>query len=620
MSVKRIHPDNWVPADGLELEPNAMTVVKSSENYLVVAGPGAGKTELLAQRASFLLQTNQCKYPHRILAISFKRDAAFNLKNRVTQRCGTELSQRFESLTFDAFAKQIVDRFGKGLPIEFQIPQDYDVLLNESPIHELYRAEDINYYSTHQRNEILNWHTSDQLSFAATSNEGRLRANVWNRLLKSPNARLSFRMISRLAELIINSNPLLKEYLQRTYHYVFLDEFQDTTDLQYDLFKSCFLGSKSCYTAVGDDKQRIMVWAGARATVFNDYKTDARAKELPLEMNFRSAPKLIELQNYLVEALLGKTEKSIPSTKWPEGHGECHFWVFKDPENEKKVLLKEVKGWIDSGTEPRDICILVKQQLGKYAGEIIEYFRQHGVKARDESQFQSILTEEISIYIISTLRLVFKKKDVDAKQSAISFLNAIHTEFKDEQLLILESLYHKFLSSLRKEFAFTTITDVLAEKLVDKIIAHAGIERIKGTFIYYKKGTYLNEIIKSLKDELKSQILFGGDMIETLNALVGIDTIPVMTIHKSKGLEYQTVIFLGLEDSAFWNYSNQPDEDKRSFFVALSRAKERVVITFSKKREGRYGKQENQTLSSIQEVYAVLNSSGLVEMNSRENG
>ncbi len=117
--MKLIKINEWVPADGMTLEKNADNVATKIENNLVVAGPGAGKTELLAQKACFLLQTNSCKFPHKILAISFKRDAAYNLKERVRLRCGNELASKFDSLTFDSFAKQLVDRFKHALPEEY---------------------------------------------------------------------------------------------------------------------------------------------------------------------------------------------------------------------------------------------------------------------------------------------------------------------------------------------------------------------------------------------------------------------------------------------------------------------------------------------------------------------
>ena len=104
--------EEWQPADGLTLEPNALRAAKESDRCLALtAGPGAGKTEMLAQRADFLLRTGTCRYPKRILAISFKVDASRNLKERVERRCGSALASRFDSYTFHAFAKRIIDRF-----------------------------------------------------------------------------------------------------------------------------------------------------------------------------------------------------------------------------------------------------------------------------------------------------------------------------------------------------------------------------------------------------------------------------------------------------------------------------------------------------------------------------
>lgn len=115
----------WVPQD-VTLEPTAHTVATSEASACVVAGPGAGKTELLAQRACYLLQTGTCPNPKRILAISFKRDAARTLRERVERRAG-EFSVRFESYTFDAFAKSLLDRFLVCLPTQWRPPADYKI-------------------------------------------------------------------------------------------------------------------------------------------------------------------------------------------------------------------------------------------------------------------------------------------------------------------------------------------------------------------------------------------------------------------------------------------------------------------------------------------------------------
>ena len=131
--MKIVHPDKWLPCDGITLEEAANTAVRCSDRHvLVIAGPGAGKTELLAQKAAFLFQTNRCRNPQKILAISFKTDAAENLKERVDQRCGAEIKGRFVSMTYDAFAKSILDHFMYALPESLRPLPDYLVNDNDT--------------------------------------------------------------------------------------------------------------------------------------------------------------------------------------------------------------------------------------------------------------------------------------------------------------------------------------------------------------------------------------------------------------------------------------------------------------------------------------------------------
>ena len=122
-------PQEWRPTGISELEEAAWEVLRSSGNKVVIAGPGAGKTELLAQRACYLLQTGIVRSDKRILAISFKRDAAKNLKDRVGQRCDYEDATRFDSFTFDAFAKGLLDRFYPALAETWRPSTDYEIFL-----------------------------------------------------------------------------------------------------------------------------------------------------------------------------------------------------------------------------------------------------------------------------------------------------------------------------------------------------------------------------------------------------------------------------------------------------------------------------------------------------------
>jgi len=173
-----IRADQWHPVDGLVLEPNAMTAaMMSDKNVVVAAGPGAGKTELLAQRADFLLRTGQCPYPRRILAVSFKVDAARNLRERVRCRSGPQLAARFDSFTFHAFAKRLIDNFRPALTGHNALNPDYR-------IDSVTRIE------------------GEQITFAD---------------------------LVPLALEIVETNVYARGGIRQTYSHVFLDEFQDCT-------------------------------------------------------------------------------------------------------------------------------------------------------------------------------------------------------------------------------------------------------------------------------------------------------------------------------------------------------------------------------------------------------
>lgn len=598
--------ENWEPSDNMKLEDNALITAKSDYNTLVVAGPGAGKTELLAQRASFLLETNKCVYPKRILAISFKRDAAYNLKTRVEKRCGEKLSKRFDSLTFDAFSKLILDQFYRGLPKDYKINYPYDVVLNEKDLlYDIYRGIDNDFFHTHI-SKLLDFH-NEVLPINKTSDENKIKFEAWKKLLEKKSSGLSFKMIMRLSQLIINSNPKLKSYLQKTYSHVFLDEFQDTTFLQFDFLNSCFQDCNTVFTAVGDDKQRIMLWAGAKPDIFDAYIKEYKAKDLFLEMNFRSAPKLVELQNHLISKLLNKTDLVKASSKWDKDKGEAYVWIYENQQKEKEHLFEEVKSWIkNEGLNPRDICILVKQQLSVYAGEIIDYFNENGIKARDENQLQDLLSDDLIVFVLNTISLLSDKKSLDEKTQALKFLINTSSVYEDSEIVKLENKFNRFTDQLLKK-------DLKPKELINEIIDFVTIDRIKANFPNYRNPKFLKDMLNQLSELLEKYKEESKNTYEAVQKLLGKDSVPVMTIHKSKGLEYNTIIFVGLEDGAFWSFEKQPDEDKCAFFVALSRAVERVAFTFSKSRADKYGRIRNQGIDKIKVIFEELQNSKLVD-------
>ena len=347
-----VKPSQWHPVGIKQLEPAADQAVRALSNTLVLAGPGAGKTELLAQRAGFLLQTGFCARPHRILAISFKRDAARNLGGRVRLRCGDELSARFDSFTFDSFAKRLVDHFLSGLPQPWRPSKDYEIKLKE-----------------------LQWKPQTRIAV-----EPAQSAALWKKFLheKKPSW-MNFPMLSVLAEHILTVNPFVLSALRRTYGFVFLDEFQDTTDLQYQLTLTAFLGSGAILTAVGDPKQTIMQWAGALPGIFGRFKSDFDAGVLRLTLNHRSVPRLVGIQAFLAAALEKKNPPQTPSEDPSDDRGECRIFSFEDSSAEARFLASSVGSWIDEDDlVPRDICILTRNRPADYTGQLQNELRKLG--------------------------------------------------------------------------------------------------------------------------------------------------------------------------------------------------------------------------------------------------
>lgn len=578
---------DWIPADNMRLEEVALNAIYAPGNTLVVAGPGSGKTELLAQKTCFLLQTNTCPWPKRILAISLKVDAANNLRARVQKRCGPFLSQRFDSLTFDAFSKGLFDRLRRGLPAGYKI-SNYDVNLKmDKDIEQAFRAVDTLFYNTANIPDLVAYLTSVKLPFNPDDASIATLKNVWGYLTQKAKPDLSFKMIMRLAELIISSNPAIKQILQQTYSHVFIDEFQDTTYVQYDFFKTCFLESDINFTAVGDDKQNIMEYAGAKPAIFEDYCIDTQTEPLRLRMNWRSAPNLVRFQNYLVEALLRKPAIAIPSDKWKAEDGEVRMCFFPNPDAEKDYLVNEITKWLHiDGIAPREVCILVKQKPPNYCSNLIAALAAVGIRARDESTLQDLLTEAFPLFMIRFLESVFNNKLGKSWDEVVNFLAYINQSYDDNELLVLHRRALKFLKELKAEFnngaGFDTarFTD-----LVSKISRFADMKKVKDQFQQYKQGTWLRSMMLQMIDYVIQQYNDSNNMLSAIGVLKGEDTVPIMTTHKSKGLEFHTVIFVGLEDAAFWSYRTQPIQDNNLFFVALSRAKERMLFTFSQHRD-----------------------------------
>jgi len=603
-----------------------MTVVKSADNRSVIAGPGAGKTELLAQRAAFLLQTGTSPPPRRILAISFKRDAATNLAARVGKRCHRSHAGRLDSMTFDAFAKGLVDRFGQALPERWRPRPDYEIMFPTEKMYRGFLSQDIGTpppiigsyadlqaiaSKTFERSLLLGTPLPEVGWPIPTVGQWAADRFWQSSLHEGMKTRLSFPMIGRLAELLLRVNPMAREALGLTYSHLFMDEFQDTTQVQYDLVRTIFKETGTVITAVGDNKQQIMRWAMAMDDPFTAFDTDFGAQRTPLYNNYRSSPELVRIQHILAQALDAHAIEPVSKTTGTISGESCAIWDFSTPEVEADRLAAFVSSEMKThGLGPRDFAILVRQKAAEYAAVLEPAFEAAKIQLRNEDgavgalKLQELLTEEASQLAVQLLRLSTTKRAGrywSAGQNALAALNGISIEDEAGHARLardLDTFALKIAATYPVPPASPSESLAIAKKLIDFI----GRERLVAVHPAYAQGGWLEKVIEAIALHLASSGKDAADWGEALDVYEGIDAIPLMTIHKSKGLEYHSVMFVGLDDGAWWSFAGDQIEATAGFFVAFTRAKQRVAFTYCSQRGRR---------TKIATLYGLLEKAGV---------
>jgi superfamily I DNA/RNA helicase len=525
-----IRAEDWNPSDGFLLETNALTAVtETSANLMLTAGPGAGKTEMLAQRADFLLRTGACKYPKRILAISFKVDASKNLKARVRRRCGHELAARFDSFTFHGFALRIIDRFSLALTGQDALDANYSVGPNRV-----------------QRQSIT---FADMIPLATT---------------------------------IIETSTIARNALRRTYAHVFLDEFQDCTTAQYGFIKACFLGTDAQLVAVGDVKQSIMGFADAMDGIFAEYAQDFVPRSLHLYQNFRSAPVLRRMQNAMVKVM--DADAAVDDDEIVGDEGEIEVVQFQDDAEEAAALVAKIQGWINEGGDPSEIAILITRQEDRYGRKLRQALLDAHIPFRVEDQSQNAAAEPVCSLLIDLLLVTVSSPHPEAFKRLLDLV-VYGQDLDEDDEYRARGRWARFVDETREKIKSGELDladrDALDE-LAEALVAALGMESVVALSPEYSRPERLAEIIETSVGLLHQQLVAEPDAAEALKALSADRAVRVMTVHKSKGLEFGTVIVLGVEEETFWG---NPDNERRVFFVACSRAKEQLVLTICNTRE-----------------------------------
>lgn len=592
MSIVR--PGDWRPQGVRDLEPRAWEALRQTgRSVLVTAGAGSGKTEFLAQKATYLLQTGLCPAPTRILAISFKRDAARNLAERVAERCPPEQARRFNAYTFDAFAKSLVDRFRAAITEPYRPPADYRIVMPSRLDYEgfldTYKFRGVN---AQQLERTIG---TERLPVANAGSEiQRAVATYWQaRYNDYDPLPLSFSMINRLADLLIRENPSILKALHLTYPVVFLDEFQDTTFAQFQLLRTAFDGSKAIFTAVGDDKQRIMLWAGAMPDAFSQFERQFDAQRISLISNWRSHEELVRIQ-HVIASRIDPTVEEAEARAHRQIHGDvAAIWEFASKDDESDGLAQWIDREIQAGNvEPNDIAILVRMRVDDVESQLAPVFEARNLRLRNVARnvgdiaIQDLLGEDLTQILLRLLRLGAAQRspeDWNASLQDLQFLEGVDPA-DEAELQHLQQRLQVFVREIRRTLRHRDPVPDSATETARDALGFIGAQVLRRAFPSYQRQHDFDRVWNGFVLLLTECLAHAETWSHALDEFEGLGQIALMTIHKSKGLEFHTMIFYGLDNRTWWSLMPSRIEELSSFFVAFTRAKQRAFFTLCLER------------------------------------
>ncbi|MBD0022537.1 MULTISPECIES: UvrD-helicase domain-containing protein [Gordonia] len=629
-----IPPEEWKP-HGIENLEDAARRTLAAASAAVIAGPGAGKTEFLAQRAAFLLETGKCAAPQRILAISFKKDAARNLSERLKERVPEQID-RFASMTFDAFTKSLVDRFRNLLPPAWKLTAEYEMSFPKRGdvkefLDEIGRTAPGDFrHDIRQLNagkflsDILGPVALRAVPQSPTNGCKYAISEWWGKYyLRDGAPVVDFIMLNRLAELIVRSNPQLQRALRATYPYLFIDEFQDTTYAQYTFLKSVFPKASTTVTVVGDGKQRIMGWAGALPNAFAEFAADYTDTRFELERNYRSRQELVDLQLRFAQRLDAAVRPQVSHVVSGDiGIEPVQAWDFSTATLEAQTVAAWIVADIEnSGRRPSQYALIARQKVAKLQPALVAAFAAVGRSIRNDDasvgklKLGDILKDDLVELLLGLVRLgASRGGQPEAWRRVTTTLARIRPEDSARQVgSRLDDELSDFLTSLRRWFAATPLgrtvsqdvaagNEATAQELADELSRFLRLDEAANRRVFSDRAEDIDVRFEAFTVRLAWALGKVDTWPEVADAFLEDDAVPLMTIHRSKGLEYHTVFVIGLDGDQWWAHTKDTAESTMTFFVGMSRAAERLFFTSCDRRGGR---------SKVADLYRELEAGGV---------
>lgn len=595
------------------LNDKQQEAVKTTEGaVLVLAGAGSGKTKVLTTRVAYLIKEKNID-PRNILAITFTNKAANEMKERINNMLEYD-SRKMQISTFHSlgllFIRENVEAL--GYQSNFTILDSDDVLTLIKKIMKELGIDDKTYNPRAIRNAISSAKNElvDVLEyerFAVTEFESKVYEvyKTYQRRLKSGNS-LDFDDLLMLPIKLFNEhNEILQKYQER-FKYIMVDEYQDTNRSQYVLTKMLSAKYQNIFV-VGDIDQSIYAFRGANyRNILNFEKDYPNNKTILLEENYRSTKVILNAANDVIKNNKERKDKTL----WTNNSdGEKITYHKSENELDEVYYVKnEIKNLIDKGIKKSEIAVLYRTNAQSRNME--EELLKENIPYKVVGSFYFYNRKEIKD-LISYLKLIYNPND------DVSLLRIINTPKRGIGLKTIENLtmkaviantsiyeiidsgkellFKNMIEKMIKEKDNLSLTELI-EYIMDSSGMKAELENEK-TIESEIRLENLNEFKTVARNfEEKYGIISLEEFLDSISLVSDIeehknnnDVITLMTVHSAKGLEFEYVFVIGMEETIFPHKNSlldneQIEEERRLCYVAFTRAKKKLYITNARKR------------------------------------
>ena len=636
-------------------EPQRRAVAATEGPVLVLAGAGSGKTRVITRRIAYLIASGKAS-PNQILAVTFTNKAAAEMRERVADLIGVEYARETEISTFHSYCLRVLRRDIERLGYRKNF-----TIYTESDARALLRRVTDEMGGKQERFSPAMFHSAISLR----KNSGETPESLKKRPLRTGTeekyeARLGdvyeqYQSALRAAnsldfdDLLLHTLHLWRKHPEALdsargqFRYIMVDEYQDTNQLQYDLLM-LLVGEHRNLCVVGDDDQSIYGWRGAQARNILDFeKNFPEATIITLDQNYRSTTVILKAANAVIQNNTARRPKELWSNMG-KGRFLDHFMV-ADEEAESR----EAANWLrhimrSSGAHYRDFAVLYRSNIQSRPFELA--FRQAGIPyvvIGGQDFFERAEVKDV----ISYLKVMANPRDEAAMMRIVNMprrgigdvlLHQAHDLCREEKCSIGKALakilergmasnrgaqgirtFLGLMQSYRKRFRRpdASLRDITKDLILD--IDYAGeIDRMsknrEQAMMRFENVDVVLQAIEQYEKEAESPSLsdfldqthLDSESVSESKQKENGNVVRMMTIHSAKGLEFPFVFIVGLEDGLLPHEQSLKEgnleEERRLFYVALTRGKRHVSLfeTLSRTRNGR--ERDCKTSRFLQEI------------------